>query len=120
MRNVFGAYLFHAFNSFIDRKKDLVKLHAGEYVALGKVESILSRCSIVERICVYADSGKTYAIAFIVPRAKEIATLAKSLGLYPNDMEALCENPAIVKKVMELIEKTAKSGKLFVNFLQNK
>lgn len=95
----------------IDRKKDLVKLHAGEYVALGKVESVLSRCSLVESVCVYADAGKTYVIALVVPRAKELAALAKSLNLNPNDMEALCENPSIVNQVMQFIETTAKSGK---------
>lgn len=95
----------------IDRKKDLVKLHAGEYVALGKVESVLSRCSLVESVCVYAYAGKTYIIALIVPRAKELAALAKSLNLNPNDMEALCENPTVVNKVMEFIETTAKTGK---------
>ena len=53
----------------------------------------------------------TYAVALIVPRAKEMAALAKSLSLNPNDMEALCENPTIVGKVMQLIEATAKSGR---------
>lgn len=96
----------------IDRKKDLVKLHAGEYVSLGKVEAVLSRCSLVESVCLYAEAGKTYAVALIVPRAKEIAALAKSLNLNPNDMEALCENPTVVSKVMQLVEATAKSEKL--------
>ena len=96
----------------------MVKLHAGEYVALGKVESVLSRCSVVESVCVYADSGKTYAIALIVPRAKEIAALAKSLNLNSNDMEAMCENPTVISKVMELLEATAKNG-TFVIFICN-
>ena len=88
----------------------MVKLHTGEYIALGKIESVLSRCSFVESVCVCANAGMTYAVALIVPRAKEMSALAQSLGLNPNDMEALCENPAIVGKVMQLIEATAKSG----------
>ncbi len=88
----------------------MVKLHTGEYVALGKVESVLSRCSFVESVCVYADAGTTYTVALIVPRAKEMVALAKSLSLNPNDMEALCENPTIVNKVMQLIQATGKSG----------
>ncbi len=39
----------------LDRKKDLVKLQAGEYVSLGKVESALKNCSLVDNICVYAN-----------------------------------------------------------------
>lgn len=74
------------------------------------MEAVLSRCTLVESVCVYAEAGKTYAVALIVPRAKEIAALAKSLNLNPNDMEALCENPTVVSKVMQLVEATAKSG----------
>ncbi|NXL87875.1 ACSL3 ligase, partial [Alectura lathami] len=38
----------------IDRKKDLVKLQAGEYVSLGKVEAALKNVALVDNICVYA------------------------------------------------------------------
>ena len=50
-----------------DRKKDLVKLQAGEYVSLGKVESELKTCPVVENICVYGDSTKQYTVALVVP-----------------------------------------------------
>lgn len=39
----------------VDRKKDLVKLQAGEYVALGKVESALKNSPLIDNICVYAN-----------------------------------------------------------------
>ena len=39
-----------------DRKKDLVKLQAGEYVSLGKVEACLKLCPLVDNICVFASS----------------------------------------------------------------
>jgi long-chain acyl-CoA synthetase len=51
----------------IDRKKDLVKLQAGEYVSLGKVESNLKINSLVENICVYADATKNAVVALVVP-----------------------------------------------------
>lgn len=38
-----------------DRKKDLVKLQAGEYVSLGKVEAMLKNCPVIDNICVYAN-----------------------------------------------------------------
>ncbi|TNN35261.1 Long-chain-fatty-acid--CoA ligase 3 [Liparis tanakae] len=40
----------------VHRKKDLVKLQAGEYVSLGKVESMLKNCPLVDNICAYANS----------------------------------------------------------------
>ena len=94
----------------LDRKKDLVKLQAGEYVSLGKVESALSRCPFVESICVYADSGKTFPVALVVPRGKEMTTLAKSLGLNSDQLPLLCDNPAVVSSVFQSMEKTAKQG----------
>lgn len=39
---------------FLDRKKDLVKLQAGEYVSLGKVEAALKNCPLIDNICAYA------------------------------------------------------------------
>lgn len=38
-----------------DRKKDLVKLQAGEYVSLGKVEAALKNLSLIDNICAYAN-----------------------------------------------------------------
>jgi long-subunit acyl-CoA synthetase (AMP-forming) len=40
----------------IDRKKDLVKLQQGEYVALSKVENVLKQCPYVAMAMAYADS----------------------------------------------------------------
>ncbi len=54
----------------IDRKKDLVKLQFGEYVSLGKVESVLKTCPIVENICIYGEATKSYTVALVVPDRK--------------------------------------------------
>jgi len=51
----------------IDRKKDLVKLQGGEYVSLGKVESLLKLHSGVDNVCLYADPTRTHSVAFIIP-----------------------------------------------------
>ena len=64
--------------SFTDRKKDLVKLLNGEYLSLGKVESELKGCSLVESICIYADGNKEYAIALMVPIQAQVSTVVET------------------------------------------
>ena len=53
--------------SIIDRKKQLVKLQNGEYVSLGRVESILCTSQYVELACVIARPTKRGIVALIVP-----------------------------------------------------
>ncbi|XP_045768006.1 long-chain-fatty-acid--CoA ligase 4 isoform X2 [Maniola jurtina] len=95
----------------IDRKKDLVKLQAGEYVSLGKVEAELKTCSIVENICVYGDSSKTYTVALLVPNPRHLQELAARIGVTETDFEQLCQNSAVEKAVVkELAEHARKCG----------
>uniref|UniRef100_A0A8K9UBH1 long-chain-fatty-acid--CoA ligase n=1 Tax=Oncorhynchus mykiss TaxID=8022 RepID=A0A8K9UBH1_ONCMY len=61
----------------IDRKKDLVKLQAGEYVSLGKVEAMLKSCPLIDNICAYANSEEMYVIGFVVPNQKHLLSLAE-------------------------------------------
>ncbi|CAH8510147.1 unnamed protein product [Dicrocoelium dendriticum] len=67
--------------SIIDRKKDLVKLQAGEYLSLSKVELALCQSIYVEQVCVYADPSQQYAICFVSPKYNALIDLACSLKL---------------------------------------
>ena len=88
----------------IDRKKNLVKLQFGEYVSLGKVESVLKTCSLVENICVYGDSKKSYVVALLCPDMKNLQNLAKRLGKSELDTGALCGDKDVTGAVLrELI-----------------
>ena len=60
----------------IDRKKDLVKLQAGEYVSLGKVESNLKVIPVVDNICVYADPSKNAVVSLLLPNRENIQVYA--------------------------------------------
>ena len=57
----------------IDRKKDLVKLQGGEYVALSKVEVVLKLISYVDNCCMFANPLKTYPVCLICPNVEKIA-----------------------------------------------
>merc|ERR1712029_1248956 len=64
----------------IDRKKDLVKLQFGEYVSLGKVESVLKGCPLINDICIYGDPTKSYVVALVCPARPALAALANRFG----------------------------------------
>lgn len=76
-----------------------MKLQAGEYVSLGKVEAELKTCPIVENICVYGDSNKDYTVALVVPNQTHLAVMAERLGL-SQSFDELCENAKIEKAVL--------------------
>ncbi|XP_011881696.1 PREDICTED: long-chain-fatty-acid--CoA ligase 4 isoform X1 [Vollenhovia emeryi] len=96
----------------IDRKKDLVKLQLGEYVSLGKVESELKTCPVVENICVYGDANKAYTVALVVPNQHYLEEIASNLGITGKSLEELCGNPQIEKAVLQELVEQAKKCKL--------
>lgn len=99
----------------IDRKKDLVKLQAGEYVSLGKVEAELKTCPVVENICVYGDSSKHYTVAIVVPNQKQLEDLAIKQGVDASiPFEDLCTSPAIEKAVVKELAEHAKKCKFYL------
>ncbi|XP_040298436.1 long-chain-fatty-acid--CoA ligase 4 isoform X2 [Bufo bufo] len=95
----------------IDRKKDLVKLQAGEYVSLGKVEAALKNCSLVDNICAYANSLQSYVISFVVPNQKKLTGLAQQKGI-EGTWEEICNNPTMEAEVLKEIKEVASSMKL--------
>lgn len=100
-----------------DRKKDLVKLQAGEYVSLGKVEAELKTCPVIDNICVYGDSSKQYCVALVVPNQDQLAQLALKKGISATTFEDQCASPDMEKAVLlELIEhgKKCKSLHIFI------
>ncbi|XP_056397045.1 long-chain-fatty-acid--CoA ligase 4 isoform X2 [Hyla sarda] len=95
----------------IDRKKDLVKLQAGEYVSLGKVEAALKNCSLIDNICAYANSYQSYVISFVVPNQKKLTSLAGQKGI-EGTWEEICNNPTMEAEVLKEIKEVASSMKL--------
>ncbi|XP_065136535.1 long-chain-fatty-acid--CoA ligase 3a [Paramisgurnus dabryanus] len=95
----------------IDRKKDLVKLQAGEYVSLGKVEAVLKNCPLIDNICAYANSDESYVIGFVVPNEKHLLALAEGRCVR-GSREDLCNNPVIEEEVLKVITDTALAGQL--------
>lgn len=99
----------------IDRKKDLLKLQGGEYVALGKVEAIIGSSNNIENVCVVGRGNEDFVVALVIPSKKRVFQLAKDLGVATSDgdsgaqYEQLCQNDKIVaayvKEVQEICTK---------------
>uniref|UniRef100_A0A673A205 long-chain-fatty-acid--CoA ligase n=1 Tax=Sphaeramia orbicularis TaxID=375764 RepID=A0A673A205_9TELE len=95
----------------IDRKKDLVKLQAGEYVSLGKVEAVLKNCSLIDNICVYANSDEIYVIGFVVPNQKHLLALAERYGVR-GSWEELCNSKTMEELVLKMLTEAALAAQL--------
>ncbi|XP_030066789.1 long-chain-fatty-acid--CoA ligase 4 isoform X2 [Microcaecilia unicolor] len=95
----------------IDRKKDLVKLQAGEYVSLGKVEAALKNCPLIDNICAYANSHQSYVISFVVPNQKKLSSLAQQKGVQ-GSWEDICNHSSMEHEVLKEIKEVASTMKL--------
>ncbi|KAJ3132832.1 long-chain fatty acid-CoA ligase [Physocladia obscura] len=99
----------------IDRKKNLVKLSNGEYIALEKLESNYKVSKFVQNICVYADPEQSYAIALVQPVEPKVRALAAELNLFPNedvsniDLEQVCTHPKVRSAVLASLKDVGKS-----------
>ena len=88
----------------IDRKKDLVKLQMGEYVSLGKVESILKIHSVIDNICVCARPSESFTVALIVPDENKLKILASELLINQDiSFEDMCMDYKVIAEVLRQV-----------------
>lgn len=88
----------------VDRKKDLIKLQFGEYISLGRVESILKTCPLVDNVLVYGNSLHTFLVAFVSPNYEKLLRVYQDLG--GNDaasLKELCEDDKVAKAAEQAI-----------------
>jgi len=96
----------------IDRKKDLVKLQFGEYVSLGKVESVLKTCPLVENICIYGDSSRSYVVALVCPDRLNLDRLATKMGKGKLDFSDQCTDKDIIGAFLREVVQHGRKFKL--------
>ena len=94
-----------------------MKLSQGEYVALERIENILSAVPIVAQIFVYGHSLQSYLLAVVIPDPVNFARLAsRILGkeIIGTDTAALDEaakDERVVKAILDILTKEGtKSG----------
>ncbi|GAA6033437.1 hypothetical protein JCM8097_001393, partial [Rhodosporidiobolus ruineniae] len=105
--------------SIIDRKKNLVKLQGGEYIALERLESILKSCSYITNIMVHADPNANRPMAIVVPHEPNLRALLKQRGAelgVPDvdkaDWVDVCRNDKVRKAVLDDLNAVGKKAGL--------
>ena len=126
--------------SIVDRKKDLVKLQCGKFVALGKVghshhkcvscdrqqvnplisrcfsckqsEAILKNCGYVENIVLHGNSYYNHLIALVQPNKASVCKLAESLGKNTDDLARLYEDDDTRRAVLNELIRFGKANGL--------
>ncbi|KAK9720730.1 long-chain fatty acid-CoA ligase [Basidiobolus ranarum] len=97
-----GEWLPDGTLGIIDRKKNLVKLSNGEYIALEKLESLYKTSVYADNLCVYADSFQSRPVAIIVCGEEKLRNLAKQRdvdGYEKMSHGELAQNPKVKKAV---------------------
>ena len=94
----------------IDRKKDLVKLMNGEFVALGQLESKFKNCPFASNLFVYGSSSYDRTVVILVPDEAALCKLVDELKMDPqlcHDLAQMCRNEQIIDIVTQSIAEIA-------------
>ncbi|PRQ45147.1 putative long-chain-fatty-acid--CoA ligase [Rosa chinensis] len=106
-----GQILPNGTIKIIDRKKNLIKLSQGEYVALEYLENIYGISSVIDDIWVYGNSFKSKLVAVVVPEEKSTKKWADLNG-HTGSFSDLCSLDELKNHILEEFKLTAKRNKL--------
>lgn len=88
--------------AIIDRKKNLIKLSHGEYVAVEKLESQYKTSKFVLNMAIHADPHKSHITAVVVVNEVEIAKRCKTTGIDPSNLNNKNIVSIVVKDLVEI------------------
>lgn len=83
-----------------DRKKDLIRLNIGKFLAPQPIEAMIARCPLVEQVVVIGNQRK-FPVALIVPKLQALRDYAASRKIDSND---LCSDPRILAYFREQVD----------------
>ncbi|KAI9468354.1 long-chain fatty acid-CoA ligase [Coemansia sp. RSA 989] len=98
--------------TIIDRKKNLIKLVTGEYIALEALESTYKNSLYIHNICVFADSRMSQPCAIVNIDENQIAQMADNAGIHYNNPSEIATNKEFIHAVLADLQHVAKQNKL--------
>ncbi|EPS57554.1 hypothetical protein M569_17263, partial [Genlisea aurea] len=106
-----GEILSNGAVKIIDRKKNLIKLSQGEYVAVEYLEKIYGITPIVEDLWIHGDSFKSQLVAVVVPNEENTKKWAEQNG-YTGSFQKLCSLSQLKPHILLELKSTAERNKL--------
>ncbi|KAL6500232.1 Long-chain-fatty-acid--CoA ligase 2 (Long-chain acyl-CoA synthetase 2) (Fatty acid activator 2) [Orobanche hederae] len=106
-----GEMLSNGVVKIIDRKKNLIKLTQGEYVAVEYLEKVYTITPVVEDIWVYGDTFKSMLVSVVVPNEENILKWAKQNG-HKGSFSGLCSLDQLKDHILLELKTTAERNKL--------
>ena len=96
----------------VDRKKNLVKLKGGEYVALEAMETAFATSPYVASICVLASGDLDAPLAVVIANKTALEQWAKDTGVAYSNVDELGNSDAARKEVIKSFKVAGKEAGL--------
>nr|KJB09487.1 hypothetical protein B456_001G145200 [Gossypium raimondii] len=106
-----GQMLPNGIFKVIDRKKNLIKLSQGEYVALEYLENVYGVTPIIDDVWVYGNSFKSMLVAVVVLHEENAKKWAELNG-YTVSLSELCSLSKLQNYVLSELKSTADKNKM--------
>ena len=102
-----GKWLDNGCLKIVDRKKHIVKLSNGEYIAPEKLENCYTRHPAIMQAFVHANSLYPFPVAILVADPDNFVGWADKKG-FKGTMEELCKNKGVVNTIVKDIDDDGK------------
>lgn len=94
----------------IDRKKSILKLAQGEYVAPQKIEATLCTRALVAQAFVEGNSLKSYIVAIVVPDQEAVKGWARSQGITGMSTSELMQDERLKAAILKAFDSLGSHG----------